>query len=67
MIHAKFQYHRSSGSGKKFLKVFYQLWAGGHLGHVTWSINTNFRSSFQRRIHMKFGFDWPITVNAEDV
>ena len=29
---------------------------GGHLGHVTWTIYTNFRSTFLRMRHMKFGF-----------
>ena len=32
---------------------------GGHLGHVTWTIYTNFSSTFLRMRHMKFGFDWP--------
>ena len=32
---------------------------GGHLGHVTCTIYINFLSHFPRRIHMKFGIDWP--------
>ena len=32
---------------------------GGHLGHVTWTIYINFRSPIPRRLHIKFGFDWP--------
>ena len=32
---------------------------GDHLDHVTWTIYTNFRSTFLRMRHMKFGFDWP--------
>ena len=35
MIHAKFQDHRTSGSGEKILKVLTLYWHGGHLGHVT--------------------------------
>ena len=35
MLHAKFQYHRTSGSGEIFLKVFTIYGRGGHLGHVT--------------------------------
>ena len=32
---------------------------GGHLGHVTRTIWTNFRSHILRSLHMKFEFDWP--------
>ena len=32
---------------------------GGHLGHVTWTIYIDFLSPFPRRLHIKFGFDWP--------
>ena len=42
MLHAKFQDHRTSGSGEEdFLKVFTIYGRGGHLGHVTWTIYTN--------------------------
>ena len=34
MLHAKFQDHRTYGSGD-FLKVFTIYRHGGHLGHVT--------------------------------
>ena len=30
---------------------------GGHLGHVTWTIYTNFRSPILGMLYMKFGFD----------
>ena len=39
---------------------------GGHLGHVTWTIYVNFRSPFPRRLHIKFGFDWPSGFRGED-
>ena len=32
---------------------------GGHLGHVTQMPRTNFRPAFSRRLHIKFGSDWP--------
>ena len=32
---------------------------GGHLGHVTWTIYTNFCSPIPMSLHMKFGFHWP--------
>ena len=42
MQHAKFQDHRTSGSGEEtFIKVFTINGHGGHLGHVTWTIYIN--------------------------
>ena len=38
----------------------------GHLGHVTKSPRTNFRSPIPLRLHMKFGFDRP-TGFGEDL
>ena len=38
MLHAKYQDHRTSGSGEDFLKLFTIYGRGGHLGHVTWTI-----------------------------
>ena len=61
MLHAKFQDHRTSGSGEEDFKGFYYIWDGhgGHLGHMTWTNYMNFRSLFPRRLHIKFGLDWP--------
>ena len=56
MLHAKFQDHRTSGSGEFFFTIYGH---GGHLGHVTWTIKINFRSPLPRRLQMKFGIDWP--------
>ena len=67
MLHAKFQDHRISGSGEDFLKVFTIYGHGGHLGHVTCTIYINFLSHYLRRIHVKFGIDWPIGFREEDV
>ena len=44
MLHAKFQDHRTSGSGG-FLKVFTIYGHGRHLGHVTCTIYINFPTS----------------------
>ena len=38
---------------------------GGHLGHVTETSRTNFRSSIPLRLHMKFGFDRPSGFREE--
>ena len=68
MPHAKFQDHRTSGSGEEdFLKVFTIYGHGGHLGIVTWTIYTKFCSPFPRRLHIKFSFDWPSGFRGEDV
>ena len=58
MLHAKFQDHRTSDSGKEVFIAFYHIYGRGvHLGHVTLDIYTNFRSQFRRR-RLKFDFDW---------
>ena len=68
MLHAKFQDHRTSGSGEEDLfKVFTIYGHGGHLGHVTRTIYINFRFPFPRRLHIKFGFDWPSGFRGEYV
>ena len=68
MIHAKFQDHRTYGSGEEdFLKVFTIYRHGSHLGHVTWTIYINFLSALPRRLHIKFGFDWLSGFRGEDV
>ena len=68
MLHTKFRENRPAGSGEEdFFKVFIIYGHGGHLGHVTWTIYTNLRSPFPRRLHIKFGFDWPSGFRGEDV
>ena len=63
MLHAKFQDHRTSSSGEEdFFKVFTIYGHGGHLGHVTWTNYIKFRSPFQERRHIKFGFDLAVSV-----
>ena len=44
---------------KKIFKVLTIYRHGGHLCHVTWTVYTNLHSPFPRRLHIKFGFDWP--------
>ena len=67
MLHAKFQDHRTSGSGVEDFNVFIIYGHGSHLGHVTWPIYINFRPPFPKRLHIKFGFDWPSGFRGEDV
>ena len=68
MLHTKSQGHRPSGSGEEdFLRVFTIYGRGGHLGHVTNTIWTNFRSPILRSLHMKYEFNWPSSFRGEDV
>ena len=68
MLHTKSQGHRPSGSGEEdFLRVFTIYGHGGHLGHVTKTIWTNFRSPILRSLHMKYEFNWPSSFRGEDV
>ena len=65
MLHSKFQGHRPFGSEEEdFLR--FSIFNGGHLGHVTWTVWTNFRFPISRRIHMKFGCNWPSGFRGED-
>ena len=68
MLHKKSQGHRPSGSGEEdFLRVFTIYGRGGHLGHVTKNVRTNFRSPILRSLHMKYEFNWPCSFRGEDV
>ena len=60
MLHSKFCENRSTGSGAEDFQRFLPFTIsgrGGHLGHVTGIIYTNFGSSFTRRLDIKFDFD----------
>ena len=44
MLHTRFPGSRFAGSGgEDYKKIFTIYGHGGHLGHVTWTIYTNFR------------------------
>ena len=67
---AAYQVSRPSASyfrRRRFFKVFTIYGHGCNLGHVTWTIWTNFRSPILRRLYMKFGFNRPSGFKAEDV
>ena len=57
MLHTKFRGNRPASS-RDFGRVFTIYGRGGHLGHVNQILRTNFCSPYQRRLHIKFGFDW---------
>ena len=67
MLHAKFQDHRTSGSGEEDFMVFTIYGHGRQFGHVTWRIYVKFLSLFPRRLLIKFGFDRPSGFGGEDV
>ena len=68
MLHTKSQGHGASGSGEEdFLRVFTIYGLGGHLGNVTKTILTNFRSPILRSLDMKYQFNWPSSFRGEDV
>ena len=67
MLHTKSQGHRPSGSGEDFLRVFTIYGRGGHLGHETRTILTNFSSRVLRSLHMKFELNWPSGFKGEVV
>ena len=53
MLRARFQDHRTSGSGEDPLRVLPLYGRGGNLGHATLTIYLNFRSPFPERLYMK--------------
>ena len=62
------QGNRSTGSGiEEFLRVFTIYGRGGHLGQLTRMPRTYVRFPYPRRLHTKFGFDWPSGFGEEDV
>ena len=67
MLHTKFCENWPAGSGEDFLRVFTIYERGGHLGHVTQVPRTNFHSPYPRRLHIKFGIDWPSSFGEEDL
>ena len=58
MLHTKFHGNRPAGSGEEyFLKVFTIYGHGGHLGHVTIIMSSDFHFLVPEIFHTKFGLD----------
>ena len=51
---------------KKIFEGFNIYGRGGHLGHVTQMLRTNFRSLYPKRHDIKFGFDRASGFREED-
>ena len=59
MLHTKFHGNRPAGSGEEDFKGFFTIYAhGGHLGHVTSIMSSDFYFLVPESFHEKFGSDW---------
>ena len=68
MLHVKFQDHRTSGSGEEdFLRFLPYMGMAATLVMLPKPFIQTFVFPFPRRLHIKFGFDWPIGFRGEDV
>ena len=58
MLHTKLRGNRPTGSGEEdFLRVFTIYGHGGHLGHVTSIMSSDFHFHIPETFHTKFGSD----------
>ena len=57
MLHTKFRGNRPAGSGEDFKRVFTIYGHGGHLGHVTSIMSSDFYFLETESFHKKFGSD----------
>ena len=56
MLHTKFHGNRPAGAREEdILKVFTKYGCGGHLGHVTSIMSSNFDFLVPESFHTKFG------------
>ena len=66
MLHAKVHDHRAISSVGKDFEGFYNIW----VWWKSWSCDLNHLYvlclAFQRRLHIRFGFDWPISFREKD-
>ena len=57
MLHTKFRGNRSASSGEDFQRVFNIYGHGGHLGHVTSIMSSDFHFLVPESSHKKFDTD----------
>ena len=57
MLRTKFRGNRLAGSGEDFQRVFTIYGRGGHLGHVTSIMSSDFHFLVPESFHKKFGSD----------
>ena len=65
MLHAKLQVHRTSGS-RRFWEGLTINGRGGHLGHMTWTIYTNFTLPTVAP-QKNLANDWPNSFGKENI
>ena len=65
MLHTKFRGNRSSGSGEDFLRFLYPVWAWRQSWSCDLDAGNKFCSPYPRRLHIKFGFDWPSRLRGD--
>ena len=58
MLHTKFHENWPAGSGED-VKVFTIYGHGGHLGHVTSIMSSDFHFLVPESFHTKFSSEWP--------
>ena len=60
MLHTTFRENRLHVSGEEdFLRVFTIYGHGGHLGHVTSIMSSDFHFLVSESFHTKFSSEWP--------
>ena len=57
MLHTKFRGNGSTGSEEDFLRGFTIYGRGGHLGHMTSIMSSDFHCLVSESFHTKFGSD----------
>ena len=55
MLHTMFRGNRPAGSGEDFRRVFTIYGRGGHLGHVSIIMSSDFHFLVPESFHKKFG------------
>ena len=55
MLHTKFLENRPAGSGEDFFRIFTIYGRGGHFGHVTSIMSSDFHFLVPKSFHIKFG------------
>ena len=60
MLHTTFRENRPAGSGEEdFLRNFTIYGHGGHLGHMTSIVSSDFHFLVPESFHAKFSSEWP--------
>ena len=58
MLHTKFHGNRPAGSGEEYFQRVFTIYGhGGHLGHVTSIMSSDFYFLVLKSFHTKFGLD----------